>query len=44
MYDTLLTEIHGPVLLIRRNRPEVLNALNQKLMQELGRLPRKASA
>ncbi|MEO6300630.1 MAG: enoyl-CoA hydratase-related protein [Paracoccaceae bacterium] len=35
MYDTLLTETHGPVLMIRLNRPEALNALNQKLMQEL---------
>ena len=36
MYETLLIETHGPVLLIRLNRPEALNALNQKLMQELG--------
>jgi enoyl-CoA hydratase len=35
MYDTLLTENHGPVLLIRLNRPEALNALNVHLMQEL---------
>jgi enoyl-CoA hydratase len=35
MYDTLILETHGPVLLIRLNRPEALNALNQHLMQEL---------
>ena len=33
--DTLLLETHGPVLLIRLNRPEALNALNLHLMQEL---------
>ncbi len=35
MYDTLLLESHGPVLLIRLNRPEALNALNQQLMTDL---------
>ncbi len=35
MFDTLILEPHGPVLLIRLNRPEALNALNQKLMREL---------
>ena len=35
MYDTLILEPHGPVLLIRLNRPEALNALNQHLMKEL---------
>ncbi len=35
MYDTLILETHGPVVLIRLNRPEALNALNQHLMQEL---------
>ena len=33
--DTLLLETHGPVLLIRLNRPEALNALNARLMTEL---------
>ena len=32
---TLLIESHGPVLLIRLNRPEALNALNRQLMREL---------
>ncbi len=32
---TLILEPHGPVLLIRLNRPEALNALNQQLMQDL---------
>ena len=33
--QTLLLELHGPVLLIRLNRPEALNALNHLLMREL---------
>lgn len=33
--ETLLLETHGPVLLIRLNRPEALNALNARLMTEL---------
>ena len=33
--QTLLLEPHGPVLLIRFNRPEALNALNHLLMREL---------
>ncbi len=33
--QTLLLEFHGPVLLIRLNRPEALNALNQLLMRDL---------
>jgi len=33
--ETLLIETHGPVALIRLNRPEALNALNQQLMSEL---------
>ena len=32
---TLILEPHGPVLLIRLNRPEALNALNFTLMHEL---------
>jgi enoyl-CoA hydratase len=35
MPETLLLETHGPVLLIRLNRPEALNALNLTLMREL---------
>ena len=34
-YQTLLIESHGPVMLIRLNRPEALNALNSTLMREL---------
>ncbi len=35
MPDTLIIEIHSHVALIRLNRPEALNALNQQLMSEL---------
>jgi enoyl-CoA hydratase len=35
MSDLILSETHGPVLLLRLNRPEALNALNMALMQEL---------
>ena len=34
-YETILTEIHGRVLLIRLNRPQALNALNRQLASEL---------
>ncbi len=34
-YDTLIVQVEDYVTLIRLNRPEALNALNQKLMQEL---------
>ena len=34
-YQTLLIEQHGPVSLIRLNRPEAMNALNSALMGEL---------
>jgi enoyl-CoA hydratase len=34
-YDTLIVEIEDYIALIRLNRPEALNALNAKLMQEL---------
>jgi enoyl-CoA hydratase len=34
-YDTLIVEIEDYVALIRLNRPDALNALNLKLMQEL---------
>ena len=33
--ETLIVEAHGPVTLIRLNRPEALNALNAQLMDEL---------
>ena len=35
-FDCILTECHGPVGLIRLNRPAALNALNAQLMAELG--------
>jgi len=34
-YETILTETHGRVLLIRLNRPKALNALNAQLTREL---------
>ncbi len=34
-YQTLILEQHGPVALIRLNRPEALNALNSVLLSEL---------
>ncbi len=34
-YQTILTETHGKVGLIRLNRPQALNALSPELMQEL---------
>jgi enoyl-CoA hydratase len=34
-YETLLVETHGPVLLIRLNRPSALNAINSMLVREL---------
>lgn len=34
-YQTLIIERHGPVALVRLNRPEALNALNSALMGEL---------
>jgi enoyl-CoA hydratase len=34
-YETLLVESHGPVLLIRLNRPSALNAINSILGREL---------
>ena len=42
--QTLLLETHGPVLLIRLNRPEALNALNQLLMRELAQTLTEADA
>ena len=35
-YETLIVEIEDNVALIRLNRPDALNALNSKLMAELG--------
>ena len=34
-YETLLIEAHGPVTLIRLNRPDALNALNSQLLAAL---------
>jgi enoyl-CoA hydratase len=34
-YKTVLTETHGPVRLLRLNRPEALNALNIQLIKDL---------
>ena len=35
-YNTILTEVDGKVAVITLNRPQVLNALNDELMDELG--------
>ena len=35
-YKTILTEVDGKVAVITLNRPQVLNALNDELMDELG--------
>ncbi|MCQ4069628.1 enoyl-CoA hydratase, partial [Klebsiella pneumoniae] len=35
-YETILVETIGKVGLVRLNRPQVLNALNDQLMTELG--------
>ena len=35
-YNTILTEVDGQVAVITLNRPQVLNALNDELMDELG--------
>src|SRR5487761_1628345 len=36
-YENILVETHGPVGLIRLNRPKALNALCDALVRELGR-------
>lgn len=36
-YENILIERHGKVALIRLNRPKALNALNDDLMEDLGR-------
>lgn len=43
-YQTLLIESHGPVTLIRLNRPDALNALNSTLMRELAQALTAAEA
>ncbi len=35
-YEDLIVEVHGKVALIRLNRPKALNALNDRMMNELG--------
>jgi enoyl-CoA hydratase len=35
-YQAIIVETRGPVVLVRLNRPEALNALNKQLMDELG--------
>src|SRR5471032_111636 len=35
-YEDLIVETHGSVALIRLNRPKALNALNDRMMNELG--------
>jgi enoyl-CoA hydratase len=35
-YEDLIIEIHGKVALIRLHRPQALNALNDRMMNELG--------
>jgi hypothetical protein len=35
-YEDLIVEVHDKVALIRLNRPKALNALNDRMMNELG--------
>ena len=37
MSDVVLTEVHGKVGLIRINRPDALNALNNEVVDGIGR-------
>jgi enoyl-CoA hydratase len=34
-YETILVELHGPVTVIRLNRPQALNALNSQVLADL---------
>lgn len=43
-YETLIIEIEDSVALIRLNRPDALNAINAKLVQELGEALASAEA
>lgn len=43
-YETLIIEIEDSVALIRLNRPDALNAINSKLVQELGEALASAEA
>ena len=43
-YVTLIVEAHGPVTLVRLNRPQALNALNQALLAELAAVITAAEA
>ncbi|MDZ4096970.1 MAG: enoyl-CoA hydratase [Paracoccaceae bacterium] len=43
-YETLIVEVEDYVALIRLNRPEALNALNARLMQELAQALTEADA
>ena len=43
-YEDLIVEVHGKVALIRLNRPKALNALNDRMMNELGEVLLKFDA
>ncbi|MEC5159278.1 MULTISPECIES: enoyl-CoA hydratase [unclassified Janthinobacterium] len=43
-YEDLIIEIHDKVALIRLNRPKALNALNERMMNELGEALHKFDA
>ena len=44
MYSTLLTEISNGVFIVTINRPDKMNALNQLVLQELGKAVEQISA